>query len=87
MHLNPAEDQKKYYRAMRQGLDGTALQIEEKYGLAGYPPEFVSHALQIATNIATSEQDRCARKAYDWAHRSWGTPEFCLTDLREALKP
>lgn len=86
MHKNPAEDGKRYYKAMMSGNTHAALQIEKDYGLDGYPPEIVSHVLQVASNIAISEQDRCARVAYDWAHRNWGTPGWTLTELREALK-
>lgn len=86
MHKNPAEDAKRYQKSLMEGNHHAGLQIEQSYGLEGYPPEIVCHVLQIASNIATSEQDRCARAAFDWAHRSWGTPEFSLTDCREALK-
>jgi len=34
-------DIESYYKAMEEGLTGTALAIEKKYGLAGYPPSVV----------------------------------------------
>ena len=33
------------------------------------------------------ERERCAFAAYRWAHESWGTPRFSLTDCRAALAP
>lgn len=44
----PAEDLKAYMQALMHGHHATGLGIERKYGLEGYPPEVVSHALNMA---------------------------------------
>lgn len=72
--MKPKIDGDRYYKAMITGDAATALQIEESYGLAGYPPEFVTHALQIAANAAIAERERIAKmltKGYDLTVRQF----------------
>lgn len=42
-------DTVRYMKALIANRTNEALQIERKYGLAGYPPEVVSVGLQAAT--------------------------------------
>ena len=56
--MNAAEDHRNYYNAMVNGHTRTCLKIEEKYGLDGYPPEFVTTVLCARIEAELQERER-----------------------------
>jgi hypothetical protein len=46
--MTAAQDRADYARHMIAGRDDLCLQIEQRYGLDGYPPEIVSVGLNAA---------------------------------------
>lgn len=53
-------DKSAYFKAMMANHTGTCFQIEQKYGLDGYPPEVVSVGLAAAC-LGENAADAAAR--------------------------